>query len=288
VRHLAQLGLGVIALLFAPACEEMDSGGGPDGNTGKQDDADGSAQECSLDDDDPRTFVQFVNNDTVQFRCRGADGKFVDTGCCEEQIDEFTFATGCPPQAKFNSASGANKRCVEDHPDAAENLAGEPFVASVCCELLCDDRAKWDDPKTQQTCRNSKGQFHPHVCCMMNDDARCGDATFDQNADVNGLVHCRARSGQFAGQFAPAACCLDSCTEMVEQGVDALPLECVLPLEEECAGADVDDAGLCRTTDGRFAKAACCMGIDGLKIPESDECRYAELVGDDLTEAGCE
>jgi hypothetical protein len=288
VRHLAQLGIGVFALLFAPACEEMDAGNGPDGNTGKADEADGQENSCTLDDDASRTFTQFVASDTVQFRCRGADGKFVDTGCCADQIDEFTFATGCPPQAKFNSASGANKRCVEDHPDASENLAGEPFVPTVCCSLLCDDKAKWDNPETQASCRNSKGQFHPHVCCMMNDNARCGDATFDAQPDVNGFTHCRARSGQFAGQFAPAACCLDACTDLVEQGVDTLPLECVLPLEEECAGADVDGNGLCRTADGRFAKAACCMGIDGLEIEKSDECRYAEFIGDDPSEIGCE
>ncbi len=287
MRHLAQLGLGVLALVFAPACEEVDGGEGPDGNTGKADEADGEERKCSLDDDAPRKFVQFVNNDTVQFRCRGADGKFVDTGCCADQIDEFTFATGCPPQAKFNSAVGANKRCVEDHPDAAENLAGEAFVPTVCCSMLCDERAKWDDA-SQTTCRNSSGQFHPHVCCMMNDKARCGDATFDAQPDVNGFVHCRARSGQFAGQFAPAACCLDACVELVEQGVDELPLECVLPLEEECAGADVDGNGICRTADGRFAKAACCMGIEGLAIQKSDDCRYAEFIGDDPSEIGCE
>lgn len=118
--------------------------------------------------------------------------------------------------------------------------------------------------------------------------ARCGDATFDAQPDVNGFVHCRARSGQFAGQFAPAACCLDACVELVEQGVDELPLECVLPLEEECAGADVDGNGICRTADGRFAKAACCMGIEGLAIQKSDDCRYAEFIGDDPSEIGCE
>ena len=281
-------GLAVAAVLACSA----DSG--TEGNldpTGKADDADTSGVDpsrCSLEPDQDRSLAQFVNDDTIQFRCRGPGGQFVETGCCADEIDEFTFATGCPLQAKFNSAAGADKRCVQDSPDAGEQVSGELFVPTICCSLLCDPGASWDDPATQETCRNSQGQFHPHVCCMMNDDARCGDAAFDEQPDSLGFRHCRAQSGPFAGQFAPAACCLDACFDILEQSDADPPIECVLPLEDECTDTEIDANGICRTPDGRFAKAACCMGQEGLDIQRSDDCRLAELTGRDLQELGCE
>ncbi len=285
--------LGALTFMFALAT----GCGGDDGdkseddaNSGKADDADGDSERaCGLEPSEERRFVQFVNNDTVQFRCRGANGQFVESGCCAEEIDEFVFATGCPTQAKFSTAAGDKKRCIEDTPDASEQIDGEFLVSTMCCSLLCDPGARWDDGD-RTTCRNSMGQFHPHACCQMNDDARCGAAAFDSQPDSNGFVHCRAQEGDFAGQFAPAACCLDECTDLVERGEDVLPLECLLPLEEECLGAAVDANGFCRAEDGRFAKAACCQGLadeDDLDVQGSDDCRVTELYGDDLQAAGC-
>lgn len=290
MRHASIFSILSLALTVSFACSAQDASEGDEPDpTGKADEADGDVDpsECTLEPDEPRTLTQFVNDDTVQFRCRGPGGQFVATGCCAEEIDEFAFATGCPLQAKFNSAPGAEKRCVEDFPDASENIAGEPFVATICCSLLCDPQAGWDDPQTQDTCRNSQGQFHPHVCCMMNDDQRCGDAAFDEQPDSLGFRHCRAQTGPFAGQFAPAACCLDACFDILESGEDSPPIECVLPLEQECDGAQIEGNGICRAPDGRFAKAACCMGQEGLDIQKSDDCRIGELTGQDLQELGC-
>lgn len=271
--------------------------GGDDGSTAAEDDSDsGKADDvddldpadCSLDASADRSLSLFESNDHVQMRCRNAQGQFVETACCVQEIREYEFVTGCPMQAKFNSASGANKRCVQDFADAGEIVEGELFVPTLCCELLCDPGASWDDPMEQDTCRNSAGQFHPHVCCMMNDDLRCGGAEFDAEPNALGWRHCRAQDGDFAGQFAPAACCVDTCFDIIEEGVEEVPLECILPLEEECAGATVDANGFCRTPDGFFAKGLCCFGDDSVDVGRSDDCYASELGGEDLAEAGCE
>lgn len=278
-----------LALFMAlPACGDGAGDGGEDGGPGgKADDVDtGGELFCSLEEGETRSIAQFVSDDTVQMRCRGPGGKFVETDCCAAEIDEFTFATGCPVQSKFNTAAGSAKRCVEDEPDISENVDGDLIVPTVCCATLCDPDAGWDDAETMTACRASNGQFHPQVCCMMNDAARCGDAAFDASPDVNGLRHCRSQSGDFAGQFAPAACCVDACFGILESGED-VPIECLLPLDEECSGAELDTGGLCRSGDGRFAKAACCAGFDGLQIEQSDACYEAELLGRDLMAEGC-
>jgi hypothetical protein len=256
-------------------------------DSGKADTSGVDESDCSLEQEAPRTLSQFVNSNHVQFRCRGPSGSFVETGCCADEIDEFQFATGCPLQAKFNDASGAQKRCVQDFADAGEQVDGELFVPTLCCSLLCDPGAGWDDPATQETCRNSQGQFHPHVCCAMNDDTRCGDAQFDEDLDSLGFRHCRAQTGQFAGQFAPAACCVDACFGILESGDANPPIECLLPIEDECSGAEPDGQGICRAPDGRFAKGLCCLGLDGLDVEKSDECRLGELTGQDLQALGC-
>jgi hypothetical protein len=280
-----------LALTAVAACSADDGAtAATDGASGKADTADGDvdASDCSLEAGEDRTLAQFVSADHVQFRCRGPGGQFVETGCCADEIDEFQFATGCPLQAKFNTASGADKRCVQDSPDAGEVVSGELFVPTVCCEMLCDPGAGWDDPSTQETCRNSQGQFHPHVCCMMNDNTRCGGAQFDEQPDSLGFRHCRAQEGEFAGQFAPAACCLDTCFGILESQEQDIPIECLLPLEDECTDTEVDAQGVCRAPDGRFAKGLCCFGQEGLDVQQSDECRLAELTGQDLVERGCE
>lgn len=251
----------------------------------KADDVDDlDPDDCSLEPGDARELSLFENNDHVQMRCRGATG-FVNTACCIDEIREYEFLTGCPMQAKFNAASGADKRCVQDQPDSGEVVAGELFVPTLCCELLCDPEAGWDDPSTQDSCRNSAGQFHPHVCCMMNDDMRCGGAQFDAEPNADGWRHCRAQGGPHAGQFAPAACCVDTCFDIIEGADEHIPLECVLPLEEECAGAAPDANGICRTPDGYFAKGMCCLGAD-VDVPASDDCYAKEIYGQELT--GCE
>jgi hypothetical protein len=242
---------------------------------------------CSLDPGATRTLSQFVNNDTVQLRCRGQGGTFVETACCSEEIDELTFATGCPRQAKFNTASGADKRCIEDQPDASENVQGELVVATVCCQELCDPQAAWDDPATRDVCRNAAGQFHPHVCCMMSDEQRCGDAQFDVDLDENGFRFCLAQSGPLAGQYAPAACCVDACFDILTEQTQEIPIECLLPLDGECNDASVDGDGLCRVADGAFAKGACCLGLDGVAFPQSDRCWLGQVLGEDLQAAGC-
>lgn len=259
--------------------------GGED-ETGKADDVDDlDPEDCSLEADDERSLALFENNNHVQMRCRGASG-FVETACCIDEIRQYEFLTGCPMQAKFNNASGSEKRCVQDQPDSGENVSGELFVPTMCCELLCDPGAGWDDPMAQDTCRNSDGQFHPHVCCMMNDDLRCGGAEFDAEPNTYGWRHCRAQQGEFAGQFAPAACCVETCFDIIEGGEEDVPLECVLPVEEECAGAAPDANGLCRTPEGYFAKGLCCFGAEGVDVPASDGCYAKEINGQELT--GCE
>lgn len=271
------------------ACGGSEGGAGDEGETdtdaGKADDVDDlDPEDCSLEPGDERELSLFENNDHVQMRCRGATG-FVETACCVDEIRQYNFVTGCPMQAKFNDASGSDKRCVQDRADSGENVSGELFVPTVCCELLCDPAAGWDDPDTQDSCRNSAGQFHPHVCCMMNDANRCAGATFDAETNADGWRHCRAREGEYAGQFAPAACCVDSCFDLIEGGDDDVPLECVIPLEEECAGAAPDANGICRTPEGYFAKGMCCLGAD-VDVPASDDCYAKEIYGQELT--GCE
>ena len=162
----------------------------------------------------------------------------------------------------------------------------ELVVPTVCCEMLCDPGADWDDAVAMDTCRAANGQFHPDVCCMMNDDARCGDATFDAEPDILGFRHCRVRSGEFAGRFAPGACCVESCFDILLAG-DEVPIDCLLALGDECDGATVGANGLCRTADQGFAKATCCTGAEGLVAEQSDACYLAELQGDDLAAAGC-
>src|SRR5688572_30075069 len=168
VRIIA-IFLGSLAL---GACKEGGGDPGEDegGAASKGDELDSDGELfCSLDEGEAREIVQFVSDNTVQMRCRGPGGRFVETDCCASQIDEFTFATGCPMQAKFNTASGSDKRCVEDQPDSSENVDGDLIVATVCCADLCDPDAGWDDAETMTACRASNGQFHPHVCCMMKD-----------------------------------------------------------------------------------------------------------------------
>ncbi|HWB74327.1 MAG TPA: hypothetical protein VG755_05215 [Nannocystaceae bacterium] len=278
---------GLAAVLsWVVACSGGPGGGSEGGASGKGDDIDTAGEAvCSLDDDESRALAQFVVQKTVQFRCRGSGGQFVETECCTPELDEFVFATGCPTQAKFNTGSGSDKQCVEDRPDSSESVDGELVVPTVCCGLLCDPKAKWDDATTMATCRASNGQFHPDVCCMMNDDARCGDATFDAEPDALGYRHCRVRTGELAGQFAPGACCVDACFELVTEGLE-VPIDCLLALDDECDGASVDASGRCVLAEG-FAKASCCSGMDGLGAEEADRCYLAELQGDDLAAEGC-
>ena len=286
--HVRWTRLTLAAILLATAaCGGGAGGGGADGDgSGKEDDLDTAGEMvCSLDDGESRALAQFVVQDVVQFRCRGPGGQFVETECCSVELDEFVFATGCPSRAKFDGGVGADKQCVEDLPDASENVSGDLVVPTVCCETLCDPGADWDDATTMDTCRNAKGQFHPHVCCMMNDDARCGDATFDAEPDAVGFRHCRVRTGDFAGRFAPGACCVDACFELIAAG-DEVPIDCLLALDDECAGAVVD-AGLCRLPDAGFAKATCCTGAEGLEAERADACYAAELQGEDLAAVGC-
>jgi hypothetical protein len=281
-----------LARRFVPALLLAACGGGArenaDGDgSGKGDEVDTAGERvCSLDEDEPRTLAQLVAQNVVQFRCRGDDGQFVETDCCAEQLDELVFATGCPERAKFDGGVGADKRCVEDHTDSSESVEGELVVPTVCCEALCDPTARWDDATTMDTCRASNGQFHPHVCCMMNDAARCGDASFDAEADALGYRHCRASAGDLAGLLAPGACCVDACFDILAAGED-VPIDCLLALDDECTGAAVDAGGLCRGEDGHHAKAACCLGEDGLAPERSDDCYLAELAGEDLAAAGC-
>jgi hypothetical protein len=290
--HFMAMQVRWTRLLFAaialagPACGDGPGGGGADGDgSGKEDDLDTSGEvACSLDDGESRSLAQFVVQNVVQFRCRGPGGQFVETECCAPELDAFVFATGCPPRAEFDAGVGADKRCVEDRTDASETVEGDLVVPTVCCETLCDPAADWDDAATMETCRNKSGQFHPHVCCMMNDDARCGDATFDAEPDAIGFTHCRVRTGDFAGRFAPGACCVDACFEMIAAG-DDVPIDCLLALDDECAGAAVD-GGLCKA-DAGFAKATCCAGGEGLEPDRADACYAAELQGEDLAAVGC-
>jgi hypothetical protein len=262
--------------------DDPDPGGGSKADDGSIDPA-----ECELNSGVEREIDQFVNADHVQFACRNlGNGQFVKKGCCASEIREFQFATGCPLQAKFKEGDDGIQRCVEDFPDSIEMVEGELTVPTVCCEKLCED-ARWDDAEAKTACSNSAGE-RPPVCCEMNDDdLRCGAAAFDEEPDSTGFRHCRAKAGEFAGQFAPAACCADRCFELVEQA-DEVPIECLLAIEDECIDAEVDDNNLCRRPDGRFAKGLCCQDLERVDIPSSDDCYAAELTGRDLSEAGCE
>lgn len=302
-------GLVMVSLLAGFACAtEVDGdpnaeGGDDDGKYDDLDDIDESA--CDLDDGTARNLVQFVLNDHVQFRCRGPSG-FVHTGCCKQQIEEFTFSTGCPLQAKFESvddataASGKRQRCVADTPDASEDIGITELVATSCCQLLCDE-AKWDDPATKDSCRGSDGRFAPHACCEMNDDDGCGDAVWESRPQDEGLVRCWATSGDFADKYATNACCMDQCflddsDRVAEPG--SYPLECLLPTDDECAGATVTGEGACQldlTADqrqdvgehvGDWGKAMCCAGQDGLDIDLADECHRRDIFGGDLSICG--
>lgn len=280
--------LVVVGWLAVSACGGGSGGSGGEGSgSGKEDDLDTSGEMlCSLDDGETRTLAQFVVQSVVQFRCRGPGGQFVETECCGPELDEFVFATGCPTRARFDAGVGADKRCVEDRTEAGEQVEGTLVVPTVCCEQLCDPKADWDDATTMDACRAANGTFHPHVCCMMNDAARCGGATFDAEPDALGFRHCRVREGEFAGRFAPGACCVDECFESLTSGDDDVPIDCLLALDDECAGATVD-GGLCRADGERLVKASCCSGTEGLEPERADTCYLAELQGDDLAAAGC-
>ncbi len=301
--------LTFVAVFAGFACsaetEGPDAEGDDQGKFDDLDDIDESA--CSIEASVDRTLVQFVNNDHVQFRCRGPSG-FVETGCCKPQIEEFTFSTGCPLQAKFDKVdditadSGSRQRCVSDVPDNSENVGVTELVATSCCTLLCDD-AKWDDPATKKTCRGASGQFAAHACCEMNDTDGCGDAKWEERPQDEGMERCWAQEGEFAGRYAANTCCMAQCfrddpdgTEIDEAG--SVPLECLIPADNECAGATVNDRGACalqlsaeQRADvgdhiGDWGKAMCCAGQDNLDIELADECHRAELFGGDISICG--
>lgn len=303
-------GLTVAAVLFGlPACStEVDGPVAENDEDGKFDDLDDIDESaCKLDSDTDRQLVQFVNNDHVQFRCQGPTG-FVATGCCKDDIREFTFSTGCPLQAKFESvndvtaSSGKRQRCISDVPDGSENIDVTELVATSCCTLLCDD-AKWDDPETKKTCRAASGQFAAQACCEMNDDDACGDAIWEVQPSDEGIARCWAKTGDFAGHYATSTCCMDQCFREDPDGnaveeFGNVPIECLFPADDECAGARVNDGGACAlelTADQRqevgehvgfWGKAMCCAGQDNLDLELADECHRRELLGGDLSICG--
>ena len=269
-----------------------------DGKFDDLDDVDEAA--CELDDSVDRQLVQFVLNDHVQFRCQGPSG-FVATGCCKPALEEFVFATGCPLQAKFetvddpSAASGQRQHCVADVPNGSEDIGVVELVATSCCTPLCDE-AKWDDPVAQTGCRGASGQFKAHACCALTEDA-CGDAIWDAHPDDLGLTRCWAQSGEFATAYAKASCCMDQCfrNSSGDIEIDDLPIGCLLPVDNECDGATVNEVGACAvelTADerelsgdyvGDFAKAMCCAGQSDLERDLADECYRREIFGDDLS-----
>lgn len=298
---------GVVGLACGTQTEdEPATSGDEDGKFDDIDDIDESA--CTLDDGVARALVHFVNNDHVQFRCRGPGGSFVATGCCKPQIEEFVFATGCPLQAKFDrvddvtSNDGRRQRCVADFPDSSENVGVTELVATSCCKQLCDG-AEWDDPAARDRCRDHRGQFTARACCEMNDVEACGDATWETRPEDEGLSRCRAQSGEFAGKYAVASCCMDECfrddpDDAALDPIDVLPIGCLVPSDNECAGANVTGMGACAlalTADqrqaageylGDWGKAMCCAGQDGLDMDVADECFRRERLGGDLSICG--
>ncbi|MEM6994121.1 MAG: hypothetical protein AAF721_26645 [Myxococcota bacterium] len=296
--------VAVLAGFSCTADSDGNSGqGDEDGKFDDLDDIDESA--CTLEASVDRQLIQFVLNDHVQFRCQGPTG-FVETGCCKPQIEEFTFATGCPLQAKFDkvdditSDSGTRQRCVSDQPDNSENVGVTELVATSCCTMLCND-AKWDDPAAKKNCRGSDGRFTAHACCEMTDTDGCGDAVWETRAEDEGIPRCWAKSGEFADHYATNTCCMDQCfrddrdSNEIQQ-IDDLPIDCLIPADNECAGATVTDSGACalqlsseQRDDaeehiGDWGKAMCCAGQDNLQIDLADECHRRELLGGDLSE----
>ena len=316
--------LAAFVLLALPACgEEAGPGDGSDKDSGgKQDDNDDVERACKLDPGDGRELIQFVNNDHVQFRCRATEtteranrNSFVENECCDAEIRQFTLATGCPAQAKFETvddptaASGRRQRCVADEPDSSEDVDIDEIVATSCCQMLCGDVAWDDDDPTSGKCRDQDtGRFAPHSCCELADQERCGDAIWENRPDQDqGLTRCWAIGGDFADHYATNSCCMSQCfLEPAEgdgsarrvQRAGGFPLECSLPNDNECAGAEVNAKGACELNlkeaareaagehVGHWGKAMCCAGQEGLDMDFADECHRRELFEEDLTDCG--
>ena len=292
-RHLT----AALSLLLVPclqACVDssddgLDNEGPVGGKADDEEEVSGEDEEslagaCTLDDDTPREITQFVLNDHVQFRCLGPTG-FVQTSCCEDAINDFVAVSDCPLQSKWNSASGSDKRCVEDTADTE----GGQFVPTSCCAPLCDDGATWREQRNGTFCVTAAGTFENSMCCQMQDAARCENAAFDEFIAADGQRHCR---DQKSGQFAMASCCVDSCFEEIadsrEREDRVVPFECLDAVESECGDAALNAGDLCHDIDtGRFVKAACCgaLAADDRSDDErrrADRAFECELVNDDV------
>jgi hypothetical protein len=208
-----------------------------------------SGDDCSLANDEPRSLVRFALNDHIQYRCRGEDS-FVNTACCDDELEDFTATSQCPLQVTWSDASGSARRCMADTADTE----GGQFAPTACCEALCPINVELRQQSNGTRCV-ANGQFVNDVCCEIKADAACEAAAFDTEVARSGTRLCR---DQGTGQFAPSLCCIDDCFDEILSGRD-IPPACLTSVEAECANAAPNSIGACHSTEtGKFLKAACC------------------------------
>jgi hypothetical protein len=277
MRRLFKNLVIVLSLVAVAGCGESASNSTPDDDGGAGGAGGGGKGDaiCTLEDDDPRSPVRFVNEDHAQTRCQGATG-FVPTFCCEEEILAYEELSGCPAQAKWNDAEGNARRCAGDTADTD----GGAFVPTACCQPLCAADAQWREQENGRRCVNGEGQFENNVCCNLADDDICEASDFDAELALDQRHHCR--DGR-TGRFAPAVCCIDRCFDAALAG-GKLPVACTISVEDECVGAAENAAGLCYNEDnGRFVKAACCTlaAADAdVEDPAEEDDDFAQIADD--------
>ena len=267
----------VLALLLpAIACDVSTD----DSDFGREGDAPAGGKADTIDDDSSVScpadvYVTHAANDVnnhVFSNCHNAaTGKFTAKACCAEAIDFVEDISGCPSQVRFNTASGGDKRCVNDV--AGHEGVGQ-FVPTACCAPLCDTTAQFDD---YGYCRSNNGLFEEEICCHRNfklTQANCGGAEWEAIEGGTRDFACRAGNGQFTFD----ACCVDACAEEISRTAQ-VPEACNLDslVADECpSGSTPNSGGLCHNPDnGQFVKAVCCQlsgNDDDLDIAGSDSC----------------
>ncbi len=233
-----------------------------------------SANSCSLAASEPRELVRFSLNDHIQYRCRGESG-FVQTACCEDEMQTWSEESTCPLQVKWNDASGSARRCVEDSADTE----GGQFVPTACCEALCPHDVEIREQANGDYCVGPDGEFVNSVCCDIAADQVCEAAAFDETLSRGGARLCRDTN---TGRFAPSLCCVDDCFEEITAG-NEIPVACTETVEAECEGATENAGGLCHDPEsGKFVKAACCELEDDAAKDLSDLLWECEELNDDV------
>jgi hypothetical protein len=266
----------LLAVVAVAGCGDSTNTDSEEGNNGgKADQANNGAAACTLADEDTREINQFVLNDHVQYRCSGDTG-FVANACCATQIEEYTAASTCPLQAKWNDADGTDRRCVAD----TALSDGSEFVPTACCAALCGSDVSWREQENGTFCVNGDGQFENSACCLVKDRDICDASEYDEFVSADERRHCRNPG---TGRFAPAGCCVDKCFDIIAGG-EIVPESCLARVEAECENAALNAGNLCANADsGRFVKAACCDYGDDVDAAQiADDAFLCEEVNDDI------